>query len=415
MAIRMVGIDHNSAGIDIRGAFSFTKKLAQQTYDGLRQTAGLRGCVILSTCNRMEFWLSVDEGAAFSPLELLCERLGLNAAQYASYFTARQDKDAVEHLFRLAAGMESRIIGEDQIITQVGEALELARICYAADHVLEVLFRLAVTAAKRVKTEAAFSAADQSVIHIALQTLEQQGLSFCGKRCLVIGNGMMGRLSAQTLLDRGAEVTVTVRQYRSGIVDIPFGCKRINYTDRYSLLPDCDLVVSATSSLHFTLRAEDLAALQVSHPILLIDLAVPRDIDPAAGALPWATLYDIDYFRIDPLQSARLLAAMEKAQIILDEEQEHFYSWYECRDLVPQIQRLKQCAGAEVGGKMLASLRRTPFGKQEKDALAKEASGAAERMMNHLLFGLRGRLSDDELRRCIDAMEAVLSEPNTRA
>lgn len=409
MAIWMAGIDHTTAGLDIRSVFSFTKKRTAQAYEDFRSVPGLEGSVILSTCNRMELWLSISPREDFSPVDMLCRYLDVPGEKYASYFTVRRGREAADHLFRLAAGMESRIVGEDQILTQVGDALALARSCYATDHTLEVLFRLAVTGGKRVKTEAALSTADQSVIHTALRMLEAEGVSVGGRRCMVIGNGMMGRLSAQALMDRGADVTVTVRQYRSGVVDIPVGARRINYADRLDLLPRCDFVVSATSSPNYTLKRSELASLTVDHPIRLIDLAVPRDIDPDCASLPWAALYDIDSFRIDA-RSEKLLSAMARAQGILAEEEDRFYAWYQGRDFVPQIQRLKEEAGADVSGRMTPALRRSRLGDDKKKELSREVSEASGRMMSHLLFEMRTRLPNEVFRECLDAMELVFQE-----
>ena len=279
MSVIMVGIDHNKADLDIRSVFSFTKKKTDQAYLYFKNINGISGSVIMSTCNRMELWLSVSEDVSVSPLKILCDFLNVSVEKYLPYFIERREKDAVNHLFRLASGLESKIIGEDQVLTQVGEALQAARAAYATDNTLEVLFRLAVTAGKRVKTETLFSTADRSVIHTALNMLLKEGFNVSGKKCLVIGNGMMGKLSAQTLLEKGADVTVTIRQYKSGIVDIPSDCKRINYSERYEILPQCDLVVSATSSPNFTICKAELDKLEISRKIVFLDLAVPRDIE----------------------------------------------------------------------------------------------------------------------------------------
>ena len=408
MAVWMIGIDHNSANLDVRGEFSFTKKKMGEAYEFFKQLTGISGCVILTTCNRMEWWMSVTDSAAWSPVDTLCSYLGVDARKYESYFTRRRDAEAVDHLFQLAAGLDSRILGEDQIVTQVGDALAFARSCYSTDHTLEVLFRLAVTAAKRVKTEASFSSRNQSVIHTALRTLREEGVDVAGKKCMVIGNGMMGRISAQALMDAGADVTVTVREYHSGVVDIPNGAKRIGYKSRFELLPQCDFVVSATASPNYTLQLGDLSALTVDHDIRFIDLAVPRDIDPLIRDLTWATLYDIDSFQIDPM-SDTLAAALEKARGILAEEEERFYTWYENRDFVPQIQRLKTAVGADVSAKMTPVLRRAHLGDDLKKQLSREAASVSERMLNHLLFGMRSRLPDAVFHECLDAMEHVLN------
>ena len=409
MAIWMVGIDHNKANIDIRSTFSFTTKKMAAAYEAFLRRKDIDGCVILSTCNRMELWLSTDEDARFSPFALLCSFLAVDADKYRRYSVERRGEDAVRHLFRLAAGLESKIVGEDQVITQVGDALAYARSCYATDNTLEVLFRMAVTAGKRVRTETDLSTADRSVIHTALDMLEKEGISVRGKNCMVIGNGMMGRISSQTLMDYGAAVTVTVRQYHKGVVDIPQGCARIPYDDRYRLLPDCDMVVSATNSPNYTLTLERLKDLDVNHEIPMIDLAVPRDIDPGAEALPWTRLYDIDAFHID-LQSEKFKWNLEKAEAIMEEEREVFLNWYTGRDLVPLIQSLKQQAGTDVAERMTPYLKHAPLDGEDLEQLVTEVEGAASRMMNNLLFELRKKLSEPAFQDLLDAMNETFSD-----
>ncbi len=409
MSIWMIGVDHNRAGIDIRSLFSFTRKRMDEAYSWFRSFPEISGNVILSTCNRMEWWLSVSVDAVFSPLELLCSFLQVEAERYADYFTFRQGAEAVDHFFRLAAGLESRIVGEDQILTQVGDALQTARAAYASDHTLEVLFRQGITAGKRVKTETRLSSADRSVIHAALDALAAGGLSFGGRKCMVIGNGMMGKLSAVALMDRGADVTVTVRQYHSGVVDIPRGCRCIGYTERYSLLPSCDLVVSATSSPNYTLRRADLGSLSPDHEIVLLDLAVPRDVEPECASLPGFTLYDVDSFRID-LKNEALLQNTAKAEAILEEVKRDFYTWYEGRDLVPRIAGLKDRAARDVSARLTQIYKGVALPQEEKELLRVEVEDAARRMLNHLLFGLRGKLPERELEDCLQAMEEIYPE-----
>ena len=409
MAIWMAGVDHNKADLDVRSVFSFTSKRMALAYETFMDMDEVNGCVMISTCNRMEIWFSVKHTATFSPVQLLCDHIEVDAEKYSPYFVEREDSEAVDHLFRLAAGLESKIVGEDQIITQVGDAVAFARSCYATDNALEVLFRQAITAGKRVRTETDLSTADRSVIHTALRMLGDEGISVDGKKCMVIGNGMMGKLSAQTLMDYGADVTVTVRKYHSGVVDIPLGCKRIDYDERYGLLPECDMVVSATSSPNYTITLEKMNELSVDHTIPMIDLAVPRDIDPEIKALSWISLYDIDSFHID-VQSEKFKKNLAKAEEILNEEKERFYEWYEGRDFVPMIQALKKKAGGDVSVRMTPYMKHVPLESEEKEQLITEVEGASERMMNHLLFGLRAKLSDKTFRDVLDAMEELLSK-----
>ena len=408
MAIWMAGIDHTRAELDVRSVFSFTKKMTEDFSRVLMEMPGIKGCVVLSTCNRMELWLSTEKDADPAPVDLLCGYLKEDPDEYRDLFAVRSGEEAVTHLFRLSAGLESMIIGEDQIITQVGDAVALARSFYATDHALEVLFRLAVTAGKRVKTEVDLSTADSSVIHTALRVLGYQGVSVDGKKCMVIGNGMMGKLSAQTLIEHGADVTVTIRQYHSGVVDVPQGCHRVNYEDKLAVLPECDFVVSATTSPNFTLRRKELEPLLIDHPVCLIDLAVPRDIEPSIEGLSWASLYDIDSFHIDR-KSDKLRKNLEKADGILQEEEKEFYEWYAGQNVVPRIQKLREVTSVDVGGRMTPVMKKIPLESGQKQKLEKEIEGASGRMMNRLLFGMRSRLSEEVFAECLRAMEETMA------
>ena len=165
---------------------------------------------------------------------------------------------------------------------------------------------------------------------------------------MVIGDGEMGKVAAQTLKEAGGEVTVTVRQYRSGIVEIPAGCSRINYGERLDFLPKCDLAVSATASPNYTLREEQLNALDISKPLLLLDLAVPRDIEPSVGEIDGIKLYDMDSFRSKTF-SPEQKESLDKAARIVQDQMDEFFQWLNGRDLIPRIQGDQGgcCAGSE--------------------------------------------------------------------
>lgn len=181
MSISMIGIDYSKASVDIRAQFSFTKKNAVTAMESLKEEQGILGCIILSTCNRMEIWVSTEDNWEGSLYEFLCREKGKTENEFREYFTERTEEDAVRHLFYLTTGLKSQILAEDQIITQVKDALSLSREAYCTDNVLEVLFRTAVTAAKKVKTEVVFSRANSSVIYQAMERLEEQGFHLQGK------------------------------------------------------------------------------------------------------------------------------------------------------------------------------------------------------------------------------------------
>lgn len=409
MSIRMIGIDYHLADVDIRAVFSFTKKSAAEAMEKLIQKPGIRGSVILSTCNRMEFWASLDKTYEGSLLDELCGLKGVHTEEYGRYFVERSGKDAVNHLFHLTCGLKSMILAEDQIITQVKDALSLARETYSTDNVLEVLFRKAVTAAKRVKTEVVFTHASATAVDRAVEMLHNQGFELKGRTCMVIGNGEMGKLAAQTLAMHGADVTVTVRQYRSGVVNIPRGCSRINYGERMELFPHCDLVVSATSSPNYTIRRELFTdEIQMDHPMYLIDLAVPRDIEPEVGKMQNITLYDIDDFKITVQDANEESIAWTEA--ILKEEIEDFYGWYDCRDLIPRIQEIQADAVTDLNLRIQKIIRKLPLPEEEQRKFLGSIDTAAGKVVGKMMYGLRDYLDGTQFRECLDGLEKLYEE-----
>lgn len=409
MTISMIGIDHGRAPVDIRALFAFTKKNAGEAMERLKEKAGIHGCVILSTCNRLEIWASHEEDQELSLYQCLCELKGVREASYEKYFIIRKDREAVSHLFHLAGGLKSQILGEDQILTQIKDALNLAREHFASDSVLEVLFRMAATAGKRIKTEVPLAHGNPSVIHQALSSLKSEGCDVNGKTCMVIGNGEMGKVAAQTLRQAGGEVTVTVRQYRSGIVEIPEGCRRIHYGERMDYLPECDIVVSATASPNFTLKEEDFSRIFLKKPLILLDLAVPRDIDPALSEREGIALYDMDSFRsagISPEQEE----SIKKADGIVLDQMEEFYQWLEGRDVIPRIQEIREDAVNDFNLRIEKVLKKTPMEQEDRQKLLKAVDAAAGKVVNKLIFGLRDSLNQEAFLECVAGLEKLYEE-----
>ncbi len=331
MRVWMGGIDHSTADVDVRGRFSVAGDAARAALRHIRRQPGVAGCVLLSTCNRAELYVCGGTDAQDVPA-LLCGALGLDAGQYRGQFTCRADEEAVLHLCGVAAGTHSRVLGEDQILAQVKDAAALAREAGVAGPVMETLFRAAVTAGKRVKTQVQFFKAGGSVARRAVQRLEEACPPEAAGRVLVIGNGETGRLAAAELLVRGYDVGITLRQYRHGRADVPAGCAEVAYEARYGAMAECGAVVSATSSPHFTVKAEQLSQL-ARVPGFFIDLAVPRDIEPAVASLANVALWTVDDFGADEAACNRegLLAAGR----IIGEEAGRFFAWQAAREAPP--------------------------------------------------------------------------------
>lgn len=323
MNIAMAGIDYSLAGIDIRQQFSFTKARQQQVLEDLRQQPGVCGAVLLATCNRTELYLSCDEGLAPDPFALLCQASGIDFAACRGLYKVRRGSACFHHLCRLSCGALSQIWGEDQIITQVKNAIAFAREHQCADSVLEVLFRSAVTAAKRIKTEIRFTKSENSVATKTLEALQRRQPA--PRSVLVIGNGEVGRLVAETLVAHGFAVSMTLRQYKYSQVQVPAGVEAFDYAQRYARMPAFDAVVSATLSPHCTVEGPHFAALP-RRPGLLIDLAVPRDIDPACAALPGVALLDIDTLSGDAIREDHALT-LKQIDGIAEKYHQDFLKW----------------------------------------------------------------------------------------
>lgn len=242
------------------------------------------------------------------------------------------------------------------------------------------------------------------MIHQALATLKEKGFSVKGRKCMVIGNGAMGKLTASTLLSEGADVTVTVRQYRSGIVDIPLGCRRIDYGERMGYFPACDLVVSATASPNFTLKEENVRPVDLDHDLIVVDLAVPRDVEPGVGKLRHIRLYDIDDFHVDA-RNEQVIENLKKAEAILEEQRKEFDSWYECRDMVPRIQKLKKEAAEDLLARLVKIVHALPMETEQQETLLKDVEQAAEKSVNKMLFGLRDTVCPETFEECIEGLE----------
>lgn len=341
----MVGTDHGLASAEVRSAFTLPTDVREAVLSLARANLGASGVVLLATCNRTELWASfdgvraperfVDERGVPLPedpmLKVLCDMHMLDPRDYASYFACRSGEAAVSHLFHVACGLRSAIMAEDQIVSQVKQAIAYSREIGVADSVLEVLFRQAVTAAKQVKSGVRFTRAYATAVDQAVELLSDDGIELQGATCMVVGNGEYGRLAASTLVEQGAQVLVTVRQYTHGTVTVPRGCTSIPYNDRFAYLNKCDVVMSATTSPHYTLtRAEVEQALDPAHDITLFDLAIPCDIDPAIADVPHCRRYDIDSFSAQIGTENK--QAIAQAQRMLELGMDDFWDWVHRRE-----------------------------------------------------------------------------------
>ena len=350
--ICMIGTDHGLAPADVRSSFTLPDDARVVELALIKEAIGATGIVVLATCNRTELWASFDNveppersidgngapRANDALLAALCAAHRLDPADYVQYFVCRSGDEAVEHLFQVACGLRSAIVAEDQIVSQVKQAIASARELGVADSCLEVLFRQAVTAAKQVKSGVRFTRAYKTAVDQAIARLEEEGVDLASSTCMVIGNGAYGRLAASKLVERGARVMVTVRQYTHGTVRVPTGCQGVPYAQRYDYVSRCDVIMSATTSPHYTLTREQfeqsLANRDVERRVHVFDLAIPRDVDPAIAAVPGCAVHDIDEFATQIGQENA--QAIEAAQKLLDSGVDDFWDWVRRREEASQ-------------------------------------------------------------------------------
>lgn len=325
--VKMFGIEHTNAKIEEREKFSFSETRAKEFLLKLKENK--LNAIIVSTCNRTEIWISYDENDKIDidVFELLCKFKNVNKQEYEKYFVFREEKKAVEHLFMLTAGLKSKIIGEDQIITQVKNAIEIARKVKSLDKTLDILFRHAVTAGKKVKTEVKFRKGSYSIIDMAIKKIEELGVPISQKKCLIIGNGEMGMLAVKTLLAYGANTSLTLREHHKSDITIPFGANVEKFSDRICILPKYDVVFSTTSTHRYMVKYEDIFGVKLKENMIFVDLAIPRDIEPKIFEIDGIIGFDVDDFEASKDDIETYDENLKKTIDILNDYINDFYHW----------------------------------------------------------------------------------------
>lgn len=393
----MAGIDWKNANMDKREAFSFTSGQVGRLCSRIRQMDGVEGCVLLSTCNRTELYLSGAE--RLQPAEILCQVAKTEGAE--ALFCVRTGDNAARHLMRVACGLCSQILGEDQIVSQVKRAYAIAHEVQCTDAVLSQLFRLAATAGKRSRTQVRLSAAPLSAAGQAVAMIEDAG-DLNGKRALVIGNGEMGRLASQLLVARGCDVTVTLRTYRHGQTVVPSGCKTIPYDARMDILGKCDILLSATTSPHYTVTYADMEQLE-RIPAVICDLSMPRDIDPKIRDMDAVQVFlDMDSMGGHDAH----VDADDRRQVedIIEEEMAELARWIAYRDALPLMDELCWLAAERIAEGYDFAVLSDGEDAQTIEKMENAARLAAEKTARLLLSGLQGELSDGALAACREAI-----------
>lgn len=409
MSIYMVGVDFEHAKVDVRSVFAYTKNSQKDFLQRLIKEECIEGALILSTCNRTEVWVSAKEGEAVDLPEWICRDKALDYKFYRDYMVMRRDEEAVCHLFYLTCGLKSQIIGEDQILSQVKEAVLAAREEETMDSILEVLFQKAITGAKKVKTEIYFPKGNLSVMGPVVQKLEAEIGSLEGKHCLVIGNGAMGRVAAEELIKKGAKVSVTVRKFRHKRTEVAKGCQKIDYEEKNRIFSECDVIISATASPHLVIGRQALREAGLYKPLLLVDLAVPPDIDPKASELFGVKRYDMDTWE-SRCPNKELEEAKRKAELILQGLIADFYRWLQNHELIDTITFIKEEGANDIALRMEKYIKNLPLDEEARWRLKKEYQEASKRAINKLLFAMKDFMDAEAFANCMAGLEKAYED-----
>jgi glutamyl-tRNA reductase len=353
----VVGVSHHTAAVELLERLAVP---AEQTPDLLRrllQSPYLGEAVVLSTCNRVEVYAAVSgfHGGLTEIGAALAERAGVTLAELTPSLYVRFDTDAVRHTLRVAAGLDSMVVGEAQILGQMRQAYQLATEHDAAGRLLHELMRHALRTGKRVHTETNIDAAGRSVVGAALG-LVPGGVA--GRAALVVGAGSMGALALSTLSRMGAgPLLVTSRTATSADrLAEAYGARAVPLAELARHLAQVDIVVSATASVAPVITV-DLAALAVegraagARPLSIVDLAVPRDVEPGVGALPGVSLIDLASIAAAPGE-ALSTADREAAEAIVAAEVAAFQTWRRGADAAPTVAALRARADEIVAAEL---------------------------------------------------------------
>jgi glutamyl-tRNA reductase len=384
MRLVLVGTSHRLAPVELRERIALNERRAAEVAAGL----GSEGteAVCLSTCNRTELYLAASDAdeAEARASATLSELARLPETELVPVLYRLRDHAAALHLFRVAAGLDSLVPGEGEILGQVRVAAEVG----SPGPFLGRLFRQALHAGKKVRSETAIGESPSSVSAAAAALAQQVFGDLEGRRILVVGAGKVSELGARNLVSRGAVIAAVANRSveRAREVAAPFGARAIGLEEAARELATVDVVISSTSAPGLVLErgaVEGALRSRRGRPLFLIDLAVPRDLDPAIHELPGCYLYDIDDLEAvvsESLAGRRVEAG--RAEAIVAEEAERFGAWQASLDVVPAIASLRARA-EEIRAHELERLDGRLRGLSERDRRAVESLTA--QIVNKLL------------------------------
>jgi glutamyl-tRNA reductase len=348
--VAMVGVSHKAASVEMRERPHVGPQLSREI--GSRLAGADREAVVVSTCNRTELYVAAADvsGATTLALDELASLAGLSVPELRPVLTVLSDGEAAAHLFTVAGGLESVVVGETEVLGQIRDAHRSALEARASGPVLDRLLRQAVQTGRRIRSETRLLDSPASVPAATTRLAGSLLGSLEGVTAVVIGAGRMSELVLTNLVHRrcGQILIANRTLVRARELARRFGAEPITLERLQDVLVEADLVISCTASEGIVLAADDVrraAAKGEGRRLVLVDIAVPRDLDPEIARLRGCHLYNVDDLA-DVMAAGRVARSRElaRAEAIVREESDRFYDWQRSRDVVPAIAALRHSA-----------------------------------------------------------------------
>jgi glutamyl-tRNA reductase len=387
--IVVVGLSHKTAPLEVREALAFAKEGLVEALGRLRSEVGLAEAMVLSTCNRVEIYGRANEAVAPALVSFLADYHRRPAGELDPFLYRLEGEQAVRHAFRVAASLDSMVLGEPQILGQVKEAYQAAEKAGALGSVLNALRNRSIAAAKRARTETGIGENAVSVSYVAVELARKIFGELQDRSVLLVGAGKMSELAARHLVRSGARATVLGGRTfeKAEQLAAALGGTAAPFESLRAELMKADIVISGTGAPGIVIRAEDIQAASVGRrgrPLFLIDIAVPRDIDPEAAKLSGVFLYDLDDLK--SVAEANLRERQKEAaaaEALVEREVNEFLEWRRSLEVVPVLVELRRRADeirrAEVEK---ARKRLGPMTPEQEEALEAMTSAIVNKLLH---------------------------------
>ncbi len=387
----LLGTSHKTAPLALRERVALTDARAERFLLELAEHPEIREAVVLSTCNRTELYVVVSDPveAETTVLGMFARQAGLRPTELLEGIYSHRNCDAARHLYRVTSGLESMIVGEAEVQGQVKRAYEAALAARTTGPLTNKLFRAALATGKRVRTETAIGAGGASVASVAVESARETLGELAARHVLIIGAGETAELTARALSDQGVATMFVANRRRERALALAqrFGGEAVTFERVPEELERADIVVASTSSPHFIVGAEELAQVmraRAGRPLLLMDLAVPRDIEPSCATLAGVTLVDIDGLQAQVARThrARRMEA-RRAEGIVEEEIQTFAGWLGGLEVMPTIAALRAQADRMVAELLAENEPRwEALGERDRERVEAMLRAAVKRLLH---------------------------------